>query len=138
MSTEQIVSPPARKRPASVWLLWITNGLLAAFLIAASLIAQDRGFAVWQAALSGIFGLIISIAAHAMWYGNRKGRAVLLAALTVFLGLIIVQSLIMIQRADAMGFSAGTADLMRIALSIVWLFANYWLLLRKRVRTFFA
>ncbi len=138
MSTEQVVHSSSRKRPLSIWVLWIGNGILAAFLIAASFVAEDRGFTVWQAAISGVCGLAISISAHAMWYGNRKGRLALLVFLTLFLGLLIVQSLIMIQRSDSMGSSANPADVLRFALSIAWLFANYWFLLRKRARMFFA
>lgn len=138
MTNSNVVKLPGQKRPLSVWILWIGNGLLAVFLVAASLIAEDRGFKGWQAAISGIAGLVISIAAHAMWYGNRRGRNILLGALTVFLGLIIVQSLMMVQRADAVGYGADRADMFRIVLSSVWIFVNYWFLLNKRARVFFA
>ena len=140
MSNDNIVTLPSRKRPLSISVLWIGNALLAAFLIAASLIAEYRGFTGGQAAIAGLFGLAISIAAHVMWYGNRWGRLALLLLLSIFLGLVVIHSVMMINWADETGYSGSLADwaVARLVLSIVWLSVNYWFLLRKRARMFFA
>ena len=139
MSNDTIVTVRA-KRPLSVWVLCIINGLLAAFLIASSFIAEDRGYSSGQAAFVGIAGLVISIAAHATWYGYRWGRLALLALLTVVLGLLIVQSVMYIDWADDAGFLGRTVTIawLRAALSLAWLLANYIFLLRKPARMFFA
>jgi hypothetical protein len=138
--TENIVVLPKPERPTSVWLLTISNGVLAAFLIASSLIAEDRGFTAGQAALSGIVGLGVSISAHATWYGYRYGRIVLLALLTFFLGLVIVHS------GQTINWAVETQSrgsffqwaVARALLSTAWLFVNYWFLLGKRARMFFS
>ena len=139
MSNDTIVTVRA-KRPLSVWVLCIINGLLAAFLIASGIIAGSRGYSVGQAAFVGIAGHAISIAAHATWYGYSWGRLALLALLTVVLGLLIVQSLMYIDWADEAGFlgRAVTTAWIRAALSLAWLLANYIFLLRKPARMFFA
>jgi hypothetical protein len=140
MSNDNIVTLPIRKRPVSIWVLWIGNGLLAAFLIAASIVAEDRGYTGGGAAVSGLFGIAISIAAHAMWYGNRWGRIALLAILTVYLVMLVFQSLAIIGHAGEPGYGGQIAERapLRLILSIVWLSVNYWFLLRKRARVFFA
>jgi hypothetical protein len=128
------------KRPLSVWVLCLGNGLLAVFLITSSLIAEERGYAPWQAAISGICGLGLTLSAHAAWFGNRLGRNLLLAIITLFLGLLVVQSAMTLFWAWNNGYQgpiAGTA-LTRICLSLLWLVVNYAFLLSKRARVFFS
>lgn len=139
-NTENIVVLPRPERPTSVWLLTICNGVLAAFLIASSLIAEDRGFSAGQAAFTGIVGLGVSISAHATWYGYRYGRIVLLALLTVFLGLVIAHSATTINWAVQTQYRGSVFHwaVARAILSIVWLFVNYWFLFDKRARMFFS
>lgn len=140
MGTENVVTLPARERPAPFWLLTISNGVLAAFLIASSLIAEDRGFTAGQAALTGIVGLGVSVSAHATWYGYRYGRIALLVLLTFFLGLVLVHSVQTINWAVENQYRGSIFDwaVARAVLSIVWLFVNYWFLLGKRARVFFS
>ena len=140
MSTEQVVSLPSRKRPLSVWLLAVGNGVLAIFLIASSLMAEDRGFTSSQAAFNGIIGLAISICAHATWFGYRYGRNALLALITVYLGLLCIQSVQAISWAVDVGYAGSFLSwaVARAVVSFLWLVVNYWFLLRKRARMFFA
>lgn len=129
-----------RKRPLSVWVLCLGNGLLAVFLIASSLIAEDRGYAPWQAAISGICGLGVTLSAHACWFGNRWARNILLVLITVFLGLIVLQSAMTLLWALEAGYQgpiAGAA-LTRFCLSLLWLIVNYGFLHSKRARVFFS
>lgn len=128
------------KRPLSVWVLCLGNGLLAAFLIASSLVAEERGYAPWQAAISGLSGLGIAIAAHATWFGYRLGRTVLLVLVTLFLGLIVLQSAMMIAWALDVGYQGPivASAFTRFCLSLLWLVVNYGFLLSKRVRVFFS
>ena len=139
MSNDTIVTMRA-KRPLSVWVLCIVNWLLAAFLIASGIIAESRGYSGGQALFVGIAGLAVSVAAHATWYGSRWGRLVLLALLTLVLGLLIVQSVMYIDWAGDVGYSGrgGNAASVRAALSLAWLLANYIVLFRKPARMFFA
>jgi len=128
------------KRPLSVWVLCLGNGVLAVFLIASSLIAEERGYTPWQAAISGICGLGLTLSAHAAWFGNRLGRNLLLAIITLFLGLLLMQSLLTLLWAWQNGYQgpiAGAA-LTRFCLSLLWLVVNYGFLLSKRARVFFA
>ena len=128
------------KRPMSVWVLCIANGLLAVFLIATSLMAEDRGFTGVQAAIAGIAGVGISIAAHATWYGSRIGRRVLVVLLTAFLGLLAAQSVMVIVWAAETGYHARIVDAAwtRAALSLVWLCTNYVFLFDKKAKAFFG
>ncbi len=129
-----------RKRPLAVWVLCFGNGLLAAFLIASSLIAEDRGYAPWQAAISGLCGLGLTLSAHAAWFGYRLGRNGLLAIVTVFLGLVVLQSAMTLLWAWDNGYQgplAGAA-FTRFCLSLLWLIVNYGFFLNSRARVFFA
>jgi len=128
------------KRPLSVWVLCLGNGVLAVFLIATSLVAEDRGFASWQAAISGICGLGVTLSAHATWFGNRLARTVLLAFITVFLGLVVLQSALTIIWAVDVGYQGPilSAAFTRLCLSLLWLVVNYVFLLSKRARVFFG
>ena len=128
------------KRPLSEWVLCLGNGLLAVFLIATSLIAEDRGFSSWQAAISGICGLGISLSAHATWFGNRRARNILLELVTLFLGLIAAQSAMLLLWALDVSYQGAIvgAAFTRLCLSLLWLVVNYVFLLSKRARVFFA
>lgn len=126
------------KRPRSVWVLTITNGLIAAFMIAASIIAERRGFSPGQAAFSGLIGLGVTIAAHATWYGYRTGRLVLLILLTAYLGLLVVQSFSYVAWAETYGYRPGVnLAILRGLGSLAWLAANWLLLFGKKARVFF-
>jgi hypothetical protein len=140
MSTEQVVSSTRPKRPRSVWVLAVANGLLAVFMIASSLMAEDRGFTSSQAAFNGIVGLAISISAHATWFGYRYGRNLLLALITVYLGLLCIQSVQTVAWAIDMGYGGSLLSwaVARTLLSILWLAVNYWFLLGKQARAFYA
>ena len=129
-----------RKRPLSVWVLTVLNGLFAIVLIAVGFIAQSRGYSAGQAAFNGLFGLAISLAAHATWYGYRWGRLALLVLLTVFLGQLIVWSVMVINWSEDTGYRGPIVDqaMMRAFGSIIWLGANWLLLFGKRARMFFG
>ncbi|GAA0562630.1 hypothetical protein [Rhizomicrobium electricum] len=128
------------RRPLSIWILSIGNGLLAVFMIATSILAEDRGYSGGQAAFVGVTGVLISLAAHTTWYGYRWGRLALLILLTLFLGLLIVQSAMVISWANEVGYRASSVDaaMMRAGLSLVWLALNYIFLFGKRARMFFG
>lgn len=127
------------KRPLSVWLLTIGNYLFAAFMLAASFMAETKGFSAGQAAIPGILGLGIALSAVATWYGYRTGRLILLILLTVFLGLLIVQSAIYIDWADKHRYPWGVnLAIFRLTGSLIWLVLNWVFLFRKRARAFFG
>jgi hypothetical protein len=128
------------KRPLSVWVLTILNGVLAAFMIAASFIAENFGYSGGQAALSAVFGLAISISAHATWYGYRWGRLALLLTLTIFLGQLIVWSVMVINWSEETGYRGPLSDsaMPRVVGSLIWLALNWILLFGKKSRAFFA
>lgn len=128
------------KRPKPVSLLCLGNGVLAIFLIAASLMAQNRGYAPWQAAISGLSGLGISLSAHGTWFGYRLARNALLVLLTFFLGLVVLQSLLTLIWAMDTGYQGPltAAAFTRFLLSLGWLVVNYAVLLSKQARIFFA
>lgn len=127
------------KRPMPVSFLCLGNGVLAIFLIAASLMAENRGYAPWQAAISGLSGLGISLSAHGCWFGYRLARNALLALLTLFLGLVVLQSLLTLIWAMNTGYQGAltAASFTRFFLSLAWLVVNYAVLLGKQGRTFF-
>jgi hypothetical protein len=139
MSNDNVVVVRGR-RPLSVWLLTIGSGVLAAFMVAASIMAEDRGYTGGQAAIAGIAGVGLSIAAHATWFGSRWGRLALLVLLTLFLGLLVVQSAMVIAWANETGYRAKFVDaaFLRAGLSLVWLALNYIFLLGRRARVFFG
>lgn len=128
------------KRPLSVWVLVIVNWVFGAFLIAASFKAEDLGYAAGQAALSGLFGLAISLAALTTWYGYRWGRLVLLVLLTLFLGQIVVWSIMVINWSEETGYRGPIVDhaMMRAVGSVIWLALNWFVLFGKRARAFFG
>lgn len=139
MSNDNVVMVRGR-RPLSVWILSIGNGVLAAFMIAASIMAEDRGYTGGQAAVVGISGVLLSIAAHTTWYGSHWGRLALLVLLTLFLGLLVVQSAMVIVWANETGYRANFVDaaFLRAGLSLVWLALNYIFLFGRRARVFFG
>lgn len=139
MSNDTIVTVRTQ-RPLSVWVLCILNGLLAAFLIATSLVAENRGYSSGQAAFVGIAGLLISIAAHATWYGYRWGRLALLALLTIALAPTIAHEAAVISNGADVDYYDGPVReaIVRAALLLVWLALNFIFLFRKRARMFFA
>ena len=140
MSTGQVIELAGRKRPLSVWILTIANGVLAMCMIGASIMSEDKGYMAWQAAIAGIAGLGVSLSAHATWFGNRKGRAALLGLITLFLGLLILQNLVTLAWALDRDYreSYVPGALARVLSSAAWLVLNYWLLLGRRARAFFA
>ena len=129
----------AVKRPRSVWILTIGNGVLAAFLVAASLKAEDRGFTSGQAALYGVFGLAITIAAFSTWCGHRWGRIVLLALLTISLGEMVIWSAMVLNISEETGYHGALANqaLTHAIGAIGWLALNWFLLFGKKTRMFF-
>lgn len=137
MSSDKIA---ARRRPLAVWLVCLADGLLAAFLIATALLAVDHGYSSGQAVVSGVFGLGISIAAHATWFGNRHGRIVLLVLVAVLMALFFLQSL----RSFAYyidvdyGESYYGPSLFNMTAALIWLLLNFAGLFSKRARMFFA
>ena len=140
MSTEQTASLPVRKRPLSIWLLCIANGLLAIMLIGTSLTAERFGYTLGQAIFAGVIGLGISISAHLTWYGKRYGRNVLLALLTAFFGLLLAQSAMTIAWAIEVDYEGLylTRAIAWGVFSVVWLAVNYWFLFGRRARAFYA
>lgn len=139
MSNDNVVIVRGR-RPLSVWVLCILNGVLAAFLIASSIVAEDRGYSGGQAAIAGIAGVLISIAAHTTWFGYRWGRLALVLLLTLFLGLLFVQSVMLIAWANEHGYRADFVDaaFVRAGLSLAWLVVNYIFLFGRRARKFYG
>ncbi len=140
MSKEQAVRIPSLKRPLSIWILAIANGLLAIFLIASSLTAAHVGYTTGQAVFSGIVGLGISIAAHMTWFGKRYGRNLLLALLTVFLGLLLAQSVRTIAWAIDVNYAGAYLShaIAWAVFSVLWLAVNYWLLFGRSAKAFYA
>jgi hypothetical protein len=133
------VAPSRGPRPLSIWFLCICNGLIAIVMIATGFLAGTRGYSQTLAALYGLTGLAISIAAHATWYGSRIGRSVLLVLLTVYLGNLIGYSGWTMATSEAyFDDEIVTTGLLRIGLSLVWLSLNYIFLFGKRARVFFA
>ncbi len=135
-----MTSDAQAKRPLSVWGLAIVNWILGAFLVAVSFKAEDLGYAAGQAALSGVFGLAISLAALASWYGYRWGRLVLLLLLTIYLVQIIAWSVMVINWSEETGYRGPISEhaVMRGIGSVVWLALNWILLFGKRARAFFG
>lgn len=129
-----------RRRPLSVWVLCLANGLIAIFLIATAILAEMRGYTSAQAAYYGFSGIALSIAAHTTWFGYRWGRILLLVLLTVFLSLMIAYSLWVIAWAleNHVAGRLVTHALLRAGLSLAWLALNYNLLFGRRARMFFA
>lgn len=138
MSTEQTAVILPRKRPLSLWVLPIANGLLAVLMIAASFTATDAGYTTGQAVFTGLVGLGISISAHLTWFGRRYGRNLLLALLTLFLGLLLIQSVRTVAWAVDVGYEGAlfSRAVAWAVFSVIWLAVNYWLLLSRRARTF--
>lgn len=127
------------KRPLSVWLITSGNYLFAAVMIATSFMAEAKGFTAGQAAIPGILGLGIALASVATWYGYRTGRLVLLILLTIFLGLLITQSIMYIDWADKHRYPWGVnLAIFRLIGSLIWLALNWVFLFRKRARAFFG
>jgi hypothetical protein len=140
MSTEQTVRIPSSKRPLSIWFLSIANGLLAILMIAKSFTATDIGFTTGQAVFIGVVGLGLSISAHMTWFGKRYGRNLLLALLTLFLGLLLAQSVRTIAWAVDVNYQGAILSyaISWAVFSVVWLAVNYWLLFGRRARDFYA
>jgi hypothetical protein len=140
MSTEQTVRIPSYKRPLSIWVLAIANGLLAIVLIGASLTASHFGYTTGQAVFMGIVGLGVSVSAHMTWFGKRYGRNLLIGLLTVFLGLLLVQSIRTIAWAIDVDYEGVllSQSVAWAVFSVLWLAVNYWLLFGRRARAFYA
>lgn len=140
MRTEQAAAPAPARRPLSIWILTIFNILFAVILMAAAFKGPAWGLPEGQAIFWGILGLGISLAAQLAWAGSRWGRNILLALLTLYLGLLLVQNLRDI--AWAVDWSSDDAyirrEVLRAAFAVLWLAANYWLLLGKRARRFYS
>lgn len=130
----------SNKRPLSVWVLTILNGVFAGFLIAVSLIAENHGYTAGQAAINGILGVAITISAHATWYGYRWGRIALLTLITLYLGQTIVWSVMVINWADDINYHGPIANwaVARAIGSVAWLVLNWMFLFNKRARAFFG
>jgi len=139
-NSESTVALPARKRPLSVWLLALLNGLLAILLIATYFKGDDWGIPAGQSTFWGLLGLGISLAAHTMWFGSRIGRNLLLALITVYFALLLAQNLRDIAWASDYNGSENyiLIEGARALFGLVWLFVNYWYLLGGRARSFFA
>lgn len=140
MANDNLVLDRA-KRPLSVWLICLGNGLMAIILIATGFLAEARGYSSALAAVYGFTGLAMSVAAHATWYGNRFGRLALLVLVTLYFGNLVGYSVWAIAQApDEPLFydDVVTGALLRIGLSLVWLALNYILLFQQRARMFFA
>jgi len=129
----------AGRRPLAVWLVCLADGLLAAFLVATALLAVDHGYSSTQAVISGVFGLGISVAAHATWFGNRKGRIVLVVLIALLMGLFFLQSLRSFAYYIDLDYGESTygPSLFNMAAALVWLLLNGAGLFSKRARMFF-
>lgn len=129
------------RRPLGVWVMTVFDSLVAGVSLLTAVFkgweyVPDGFIVLWT-----ILGLGICISAHVAWYGNRKGRNMLLILMTVYLGLMLVGNVRYI------GWALG-GDLdeewylgqVYLALgAIVWLVANYWLLLLgRRAKAFYS
>lgn len=140
MSTEPAAAVPSRKRPLSIWVLTVANGLLAIVLIATSIVAANAGFSKGQVLLPGVIGVGISIAAHLTWFGKRYGRNLLLGLLTLILGLMLIDSVRAIGWALEANYTGTylTHAVIRGVFCLLWLIINYWVLYVRRARAYFA
>jgi hypothetical protein len=136
MSKDAVVS----KRPLAIWVLTVVNVLIAVILIAASFKGEDWGFPRAQVAFWGLLGIGISISAHMAWFGSRLGRNLLLLLSTVYLGMLLFQNVWTIafvsQLPDAE--RALTHAILLAAFAVACLAANFFFLLGKRARAFYA
>ena len=132
--------PAARsKRPLSVWVLTLCDTLIAVILLAASFKGSAWGVPVGQVIFWGALGLGISFSASLAWMGSRYARNVLLLLIAVYCGLVLIHSV----QAVSWGLEMNNNDYvvtetMRGAFALLWIAANFWLLLGRRARAFFA
>jgi len=128
------------RRPLSIWILCLLNGLLAIVLVAVAVLARSRGYSGIQAIAAVVAGVGISIGAHATWYGARWGRLLLLVLLAGFLGLVIAHSVMVIAWARDTGYHGEyvTYAWIRGGASLAWLALNAIVLFGRRARMFFG
>jgi hypothetical protein len=135
MADDKIVMLRA-KRPLSVWIVCLANGILAVFVIGSTIKLRGHGYPGGMIANGMLSAIAITLAAHATWYGYRYGRLALLGILTWYLGLVVVQSVMTI--AGAAPVTSVTADWLRIGISLIWLGANAAVLYSPKARAFFG
>jgi hypothetical protein len=136
----QVIRISKPNRPLSVSLLIVGNVFIAIILLAKGFKGVEWGYPVWQAASWAILALAISTSSFLAWMGSRYARNALLAALTLYLGLLFLQSVQTIIWANNWSYDDRytTQSAYWAAFSVVWLAANWWLLLSRRARMFFA
>jgi hypothetical protein len=136
----EVVTVAKPKRPLAVWITTAINTVLAIILLASSFRGGDWDLPALQVAFWAVLGLAIWISALSTWWGSRNGRNVMLVLVTVYLGLVLVQTVQTIKWMQdwSMNESYMLRYLLRIVLVFAWLVANYWLLLGKRTRAYFA
>jgi len=136
----EVVTLAKPKRPFSVWLAATINTVLAIILLATSFKGGDWGVSAPRVAFWALLGLAIWISTLSAWWGSRQGRNVMLALMTFYLGSVLLAVMPLIGAArEGLGNDAIMLRLVgRLAFSLACLVANWWLLLAKRPRAFFA
>ena len=135
-----VVTVARPKRPLSVWLAAAINTALAIILLATSFKGGDWAVPAPQIAFWAVLGLAIWISTLSAWWGSRWGRNVMLVLVTFYLGSVLVAAVPLIGEAsyrldnDAIMLRLSA----RVAISLAFLVANYWLVFSKRARSWFA
>jgi len=138
MSNSIKLSKP--NRPLFIWIVTAVNIIFAVILLATSFKGRQWGIPAAQIAFWALLGLGICVSTLLTWFGSRYGRNAMLALITIYLGLVLLQSVQGITWAA--NSTHGDGYMIRVVgravFAVLWLIANYWLLLGRRARIFFA
>ena len=128
----QVTSISKPNRPLTVSIPIAIDIVIAVALLTGSFKGFGWGWPAPQVASWAVLGLGISTSSFLAWMGSRYARNALLVLLTFYLGLLFAQS---VQTYDD-SYTAQSA--LWAAFSVVLLVTNWWLLLNRRARMFFA
>lgn len=136
----QVIRISKPNRPLSVSIPVAVNILIAVILLAKSFKGIEWGYPAVQVGSWAVLALGISTSSFLAWMGSRYARNALLVLLTLYLGLLFLQSMRTIAWANNWSYDDHytTQSIFWAAFSIVWLAANWWLLLSRRARMFFG
>lgn len=135
----QSTSTARPRRPLAVWIAAGGDIVLATFVLAWSFRGIELGFPAVQVAFWALLGIGITVSALLAGMGSRYGSYATLALITVYLVLLLAGSVQAISWAQ--NWSTNEMYMWRAgayaAFAVIWLVANYWLLLGKRARAFY-
>ena len=136
----EVVTVSKPKRPVAVWIITAVNTLLAIILLATSFRGGDLGASTPQVAFWAVLGLALWVSTASTWWGSRQGRNVMLVLITLYLGLLLVQTFQIMNWVQNWSTNEDYMPryILRSVFAVVWLVANWWLLLGKHARGFFA